>query len=98
MPSTILHAVHDALDTALGKDDRVVILGEDVGVTGGVFRATDGLQKKHGEERVFDTPLAEGVIAGVSVGLAAQEGTRGGMAPEKCQIPQNRNARTCIEI
>jgi 2-oxoisovalerate dehydrogenase E1 component beta subunit len=70
MGSTILSAVHNALDTALSEDDRVVILGEDVGVTGGVFRATDGLQKKHGEARVFDTPLAEGGIIGTAIGMA----------------------------
>jgi pyruvate dehydrogenase E1 component beta subunit len=53
-------------------DPRVVILGEDVGVDGGVFRATDGLLQLHGEDRVLDTPLAEAGIAGISVGLAAQ--------------------------
>jgi 2-oxoisovalerate dehydrogenase E1 component beta subunit len=67
---TILASVNDALRTALGKDDRVVILGEDVGKTGGVFRATDGLQREFGEERVFDTPLAEGGIIGAAVGMA----------------------------
>jgi pyruvate dehydrogenase E1 component subunit beta len=68
--NTILGAVNNALETALGKDDRVVILGEDVGKTGGVFRATDGLQAKFGEERVFDTPLAEGGIIGTAIGMA----------------------------
>jgi 2-oxoisovalerate dehydrogenase E1 component beta subunit len=70
MATTILSAVNNALSTALGKDDRVVILGEDVGKTGGVFRATDGLQKEFGEERVFDTPLAEGGIIGTAIGMA----------------------------
>jgi 2-oxoisovalerate dehydrogenase E1 component beta subunit len=70
MPSTILQAVQKGLRTALSEDDRVVILGEDVGVTGGVFRATDGLQKDFGEERVFDTPLAEGGIIGTAIGMA----------------------------
>jgi pyruvate dehydrogenase E1 component beta subunit len=68
--STILGAVNDALRTALVKDDRVVILGEDVGKTGGVFRATDGLQADFTEERVFDTPLAEGGIIGTAIGMA----------------------------
>lgn len=67
---TILGSVNDALRTALGKDDRVVILGEDVGKTGGVFRATDTLQADFGEERVFDTPLAEGGIIGTAIGMA----------------------------
>ena len=68
--STILGAVNDALRTALTKDERVVILGEDVGKTGGVFRATDGLQAEFSEERVFDTPLAEGGIIGTAIGMA----------------------------
>jgi pyruvate dehydrogenase E1 component beta subunit len=68
--STILQAVNNALKTALAKDDRVVILGEDVGKTGGVFRATDGLQAEFSEERVFDTPLAEGGIIGTAIGMA----------------------------
>jgi 2-oxoisovalerate dehydrogenase E1 component beta subunit len=67
---TILNAVNDALRTALKQDDRVVILGEDVGKTGGVFRATDGLQAEFGEARVFDTPLSEGGIIGTAIGMA----------------------------
>ncbi|MHC4469945.1 MAG: alpha-ketoacid dehydrogenase subunit beta [Planctomycetota bacterium] len=70
MPSTILQAVQSALHVALEKDERVIILGEDVGITGGVFRATDGLQAEFGEERVFDTPLAEGGIIGTAIGMA----------------------------
>ncbi|KAG9593503.1 hypothetical protein KCV01_g10664, partial [Aureobasidium melanogenum] len=54
------------------NDDSVVVLGEDVGVNGGVFRATQGLQEQFGEERVIDTPLDEGTIAGLTVGLAVQ--------------------------
>ena len=68
--TTILSAVNNALRTALAGDDRTVILGEDVGLTGGVFRATDGLQKEFGEARVFDTPLAEGGIIGAAIGMA----------------------------
>ena len=52
------------------RDERVVVFGEDVGVTGGVFRATDGLFARYGQARVIDTPLAEGVIAGAAIGLA----------------------------
>ncbi len=65
-----LDAVNDALRTAMKKDDRVVVLGEDVGALGGVFRATAGLQKEFGEKRVFDTPLAEAGIVGTAIGMA----------------------------
>ena len=69
---TLLDAVNLALGRALADDPRVVILGEDVGVNGGVFRATNGLLQRFGAPRVRDTPLAETVIAGVAIGLAAQ--------------------------
>lgn len=69
---TLIDALTMAMSWELEHDDRVVVLGEDVGVNGGVFRATAGLQKKFGADRVQDTPLAEGMIAGVSIGLAAQ--------------------------
>ncbi|MBI2139546.1 alpha-ketoacid dehydrogenase subunit beta [Candidatus Woesearchaeota archaeon] len=66
----IVQAVNSALKCALEEDKSVVVLGEDVGVNGGVFRATDGLQKIFGPKRVVDTPLSELGIAGVSVGMA----------------------------
>ncbi|UBV43137.1 alpha-ketoacid dehydrogenase subunit beta [Deinococcus taeanensis] len=66
---TMVAAINDALDVALGADDTVHIFGEDVGVMGGVFRATDGLQMKYGAERVFDTPLAEAGIVGMGIGM-----------------------------
>jgi 2-oxoisovalerate dehydrogenase E1 component beta subunit len=69
---TLVQAITLALARAMAEDVRVLVLGEDVGLDGGVFRATDGLFKRFGPERVFDTPLAEAAIAGVSVGLAAQ--------------------------
>jgi len=69
---TMVEAVNMALARAMKEDDTVIVLGEDVGIDGGVFRATDGLLKVFGDGRVFDTPLSEGVIAGVSVGLSAQ--------------------------
>jgi len=69
---TLIEAVNMALAHALEHDKDVVVLGEDVGVNGGVFRATDKLQERFGEERVFDTVLAETVIAGMSIGMAAQ--------------------------
>lgn len=68
----LVRAVNLALARAMQDDDRVLILGEDVGADGGVFRATDGLLRRFGSERVFDTPLAEAAIAGLAVGLAAQ--------------------------
>jgi pyruvate dehydrogenase E1 component beta subunit len=63
-------ALNDALDLALAKDASVLVMGEDVGRTGGVFRITDGLQTKHGTERVVDTPVAESAIVGVALGMA----------------------------
>lgn len=65
-----IEAVTQALDEEMERDKKVFVLGEDVGVKGGVFRATDGLYKKYGEERVIDTPLAESAIVGVGVGAA----------------------------
>ena len=67
---TMIQAINNALDLELGADEKVLIFGEDVGKNGGVFRATEDLQKKHGEDRVFDTPLAESGIGGLSIGLA----------------------------
>src|SRR5881275_3554440 len=67
---TMAKAINLSLRDALTHDENVLIFGEDVGALGGVFRITDGLQKEFGEERVFDTPLAESAIAGVSLGLA----------------------------
>ncbi len=69
---TMIQAITEALDQALEKDENVLIFGEDVGKNGGVFRATAGLQAKYGEERVFDTPLAESGIGGLAIGLALQ--------------------------
>ena len=67
----IVQAVNDALDLKLADDKNIVIYGEDVGVEGGVFRVTSGLQEKHGKERVFDSPLAESGIVGTAVGMCA---------------------------
>jgi len=67
----MVNAVNDALDIKLTEDPNVVVYGEDVGVEGGVFRVTEGLQKKHGVKRVFDSPLAESAIVGTAVGMAA---------------------------
>lgn len=67
---TMVRAINDALDVKLQEDDRIVVYGEDVGVEGGVFRVTEGLQRKYGVERVFDSPLAESGIVGTAVGMA----------------------------
>lgn len=66
---TMIQAITDALRCELKNDDNVLVFGEDVGVNGGVFRATEGLQKEFGVDRVFDTPLAESGIGGLAVGL-----------------------------
>lgn len=67
---TMVQAINNAMDIKLAEDNSVVVYGEDVGVVGGVFRVTEGLQKKYGVERVFDSPLAESAIAGTGVGMA----------------------------
>jgi len=66
----MIQALNSAMDVAMGRDPAVVVLGEDVGFFGGVFRVTDGLQKKYGEQRVFDTPIAEGGIVAAAIGMA----------------------------
>lgn len=71
MELTLVEAVRLALDRALEDDERVVVLGEDVGVDGGVFRATDGLFGRFGAERVRDTPISEALLGGLPIGLAA---------------------------
>ncbi|MDN3014918.1 alpha-ketoacid dehydrogenase subunit beta [Paenibacillus sp. BSR1-1] len=67
---TMIQAITDALRTELRNDPNTLVFGEDVGVNGGVFRATEGLQKEFTEDRVFDTPLAESGIGGLAIGLA----------------------------
>ncbi|MFO7617690.1 MAG: alpha-ketoacid dehydrogenase subunit beta [Bacteroidales bacterium] len=67
----MVNAINNALDIKLSEDKNIVVYGEDVGVEGGVFRVTEGLQKKHGAGRVFDSPLAESAIVGTAVGMAA---------------------------
>ncbi len=75
-PITMVQAINEAMAVALERDPRVLLFGQDVGVMGGVFRASDGLQERFGAERVFDTPLAEAGIVGLGIGLAL-----GGMRP-----------------
>ena len=68
---TMLAAIRGTILDEMERDERVVLLGEDVGANGGVFRATEGAFARFGPRRVFDTPLAESVIVGTSVGLSA---------------------------
>ena len=69
---TLIEAVTQALAYELQHDENVLVFGEDVGKNGGVFRATQGLQARFGERRVFDSPLAESMIAGLAIGMSAQ--------------------------
>src|SRR4051794_16067199 len=69
-PTTLAKALNNGLRKAMERDNKVIIMGEDVGKLGGVFRVTDGLQKDFGEDRVIDTPLAESGIVGTAIGLA----------------------------
>lgn len=73
---TMVQAIADALRTEMRSDPRVIVLGEDVGLNGGVFRATEGLQSEFGPDRVVDTPLAESGIIGAAIGMAI-----GGLRP-----------------
>jgi len=68
---TMIQAINSALDVMMARDDTVVVMGEDVGYFGGVFRATAGLQKRYGANRVFDTPITECGIIGVAIGMGA---------------------------
>ena len=68
----MVSAITQALEQEMERDEKVLVFGEDVGVNGGVFRATDGLVDKFGDKRVSDTPLAESAIGGMAFGLAVQ--------------------------
>ena len=70
MQMTMIEALNNALALELERDSRVVMLGQDIGVNGGVFRVTEKLQQKFGEQRIFDTPLSESAIIGSSIGMA----------------------------
>jgi pyruvate dehydrogenase E1 component beta subunit len=72
----MIEAIRETLAEEMERDERVMLLGQDIGANGGVFRATEGLQERFGEDRVVDTPLAEGAIIGSSIGLAVS-----GMVP-----------------
>jgi 2-oxoisovalerate dehydrogenase E1 component beta subunit len=66
---TMIQAINSALDAVMEKDPTVILLGEDIGYFGGVFRCTDGLQAKYGEHRVIDAPISEGGIIGSAIGI-----------------------------
>lgn len=70
MKANIVSAINNALDLSMQEDKDIILLGEDIGKDGGVFRVTDGLQAKYGEQRVIDTPLAESGIIGTAIGMA----------------------------
>ena len=78
MPTmNMIQAIRSGLEVMLERDPNVCVFGEDVGYFGGVFRATQGLQQKFGPQRVFDTPLAEGGIIGVAIGMGDQRPAAG---------------------
>ena len=68
---TMIEAIREAMDVMMERDDKVVVFGQDVGFFGGVFRCTEGLQRKYGAARCFDTPISESGIIGVAVGMGA---------------------------
>ena len=70
MQMTMIEALNSALALELERDQRVILLGQDIGANGGVFRVTEHLQQKFGEQRVFDTPLSESAIIGSAVGMS----------------------------
>ncbi|MFT5221127.1 MAG: 2-oxoisovalerate dehydrogenase E2 component (dihydrolipoyl transacylase) [Gammaproteobacteria bacterium] len=99
----LIEAVNLALAWELKHDEDVVLIGEDIGVNGGVFRATEGLQQRFGEDRVVDTPLAGSVIAGMAVGMAAHgpmeplRGVRNAMARNMAQAHAEVAPATLVE-
>ena len=83
----LLEAVNLALHRAMAEDETVVVLGEDVGVNGGVFRATLGLRERFGFKRVLDTPLAENMIAGLSIGVEDMDKSTGRLNLVRADLP-----------
>ena len=71
VPMTMIQALRSGLDVMMGRDDNVIVYGEDVGYFGGVFRVTEGLQAKYGKTRCFDAPISESGIVGTAIGMAA---------------------------
>ena len=69
----MIQALNSALDVMLARDPSVVVIGQDIGYFGGVFRVTEGLQRKYGEHRILDSPIAEGGIIGTAIGMAVNQ-------------------------
>ena len=84
---TLVEAINDALRCEMAEDDRVILLGEDIGREGGVFRVTEGLHALYGPQRVVDTPLAESGIAGMAMGMAIAGLTGGRDAVHGVSLP-----------
>jgi pyruvate/2-oxoglutarate/acetoin dehydrogenase E1 component len=80
----MLEAINEALSQEMERDERVFILGEDIGLSGGVFKVTDGLLDKFGEERVLDTPLAEGIIIAAALTLSRPPWSRSSSRRQNC--------------
>ena len=80
---TMIQAINSALDVMLEKDPAVILLGQDIGYFGGVFRCTEGLQEKYGEHRVIDAPIAEGGIVGAAIGLRLSRAGIAGHEPKR---------------
>ena len=72
MPVTYIQAINQAMQEEMARDENVMLLGEDVGILGGAFKASEGLLERFGSERVLDTPISEALIVGAGVGLAIQ--------------------------
>ena len=87
----MIQALNSAMATMMARDPSVVVFGEDVGYFGGVFRATDGLQKKFGKHRCFDTPIAEGGIVGAAIGMGAYGMPGGGDPVRGLHLPGVRS-------
>ena len=81
----MIQALNSAMDIMLKQDPSVVLMGEDIGYFGGVFRATEGLQRKYGEHRVIDTPIAEGGIVAAAIGMSVN-GLRPGRRNSICGL------------
>src|SRR3546814_17950275 len=85
----MIQAINSAMDVMMARDPDVIVMGEDVGYFGGVFRATAGLQAKYGKRRVFDTPITECGIIGVAVGMGAY-----GLRPVRSE--ERRVGKECV--
>ena len=93
---SMVEAIRDAMDCKMAEDESVVVFGEDVGYFGGVFRCTEGLQRKYGKSRCFDAPINESGIVGVAIGMGAygpQASRRKSSSPTMFILPTTRSSR-----